>query len=222
MVIGDVKALKRAQKELERAAKQDDALLKKIEQGSIRAVKDLVKEQFKKGIGPDGSPNRKRKDGKTALLSERLARGALDARVQGTSIVFFAKASGRLDQALEGHQAGVVFPPRKAGGQWLRFNAKGRLISYSKFLRRTKNAQLGVDTAGYQSFVTSRTSKKGKTSLRFAGSRQQAAEHTVGQRVLPATPIYPNGSTMPTRWTAALDKVAEGVLEAWAKRAEGK
>lgn len=215
-IVGDLAGFKRAQKAIERAAKQDDVLIKRMQRASVRAIKDLVKQQFRQGIGPDGSANRQTKTGERALKSEKLGRGALDAEVVGSAVRFYVKAEAkRWDVKLAAHQTGVVFPPRKAGGQWLRYNAKGRLISYGKFLRKTKNAGLGFEKAGYQSFVVERTYKSGKTKSRFVAFRQRTADHVIGRRVLPSTPIYPIGDRLPPRWQRALDDIARRVLKAW-------
>lgn len=211
-IVGDLAGFKRAQKAIDRAAKGDPAMMRKIQTRSIRLLKDLVKEQFAKGIGPDGSPNRQRKIGGPALKSEKLARGALDARIQGDAIVFFAKDSaGRLDKMLEGHQAGVVFPPRKAGGQWLKYNARGKLVGWSKFVRASKDRER-FSGDGWDNYF--RKTKTGK--LRKTASRVRAQDHVIGRRVLDATPIYPAGAALSRRWDKALEDAAEWVLQKWA------
>jgi hypothetical protein len=90
---------------------------------------------------------------------------------------------------LEAHQKGHEFPPRQHEGQKLTFNRRGRLLS----ARRVARAK----------FVFDRIARR----------------HTVGRRVLPARPIYPESGELPGPWATAVNVGAEEGLQAWHERA---
>lgn len=106
------------------------------------------------------------------------------------------------DDALEGvgrvtrdwlrtQQEGKTFPQRQVAdrAQVLRFSRKGRLLSAKRF----EKAKYGYAT--------------------------QARAHTVGQRVLPARQMVPEGEgALPSRWQAAGDRGATTAIERWYER----
>lgn len=148
------------------------------QEGVLRPIKKRVQAQVRSqlatGTGPDGTPQRKTKRGKPALLSRKIAGTVyvktIPGGVQGTSEI----------EWLETHQKGHTFPARRSAGQILTFSRRGRLLSG----RRQRRAKFVFDVA--------------------------AREHTVGQRVLPPTPIYPERGTLTEPWKEA---VVEGAIE---------
>lgn len=90
---------------------------------------------------------------------------------------------------LEAHQKGHEFPQRQHEGQKLTFNRRGRLLSARRVAR--------------SKFVFDRIARR----------------HTVGARVLPARPIYPESGELPAPWATAVNSGAEEGLRAWYARA---
>jgi hypothetical protein len=92
---------------------------------------------------------------------------------------------------LEAHQHGHTFPSRQAAGQTMIFR-KGKLVSQARAAK------------GWQ----------GPKSWQDVRSRA----HTVGQRVLPARAIVPEGA-LPPRWAQAVGQGATNGMQAWYERA---
>lgn len=87
------------------------------------------------------------------------------------------------------HQTGHTFPPRAGGGQVLTYNKSGKLLRGSRIAK--------------QKFVFERT----------------ARAHTIGQRVLPARPIYPTNIATSPRWSSRIVLGQRRAMLRWGARA---
>lgn len=96
---------------------------------------------------------------------------------------------------LRAHHEGHVFPAHQTGGQPLFFNERGRLLRLGKLSAR------GLRTK----FVQER----------------RARQHTVGARVLPRRPMYPERTPLPTKWAYRVNVGAGPAMARWFKRANG-
>jgi hypothetical protein len=192
-VSGDFAKLRALRRSLQGMVTPGEGQHKAMAGAVIRAVKDAVKQQFREGIGPEGTSQVDRKsDGNPGLQSAKMARGMLDAKIDGDAVRFCSKNPKRWPDILEAHQEGHVFPARR---QALERNAKGRLIRHSKF-RAMAGGKIEVRSDDVTSYA--RQLKSGL--LKEAASRQVAR---IGQRVLPQRRIHPD-STMPARWDDAI------------------
>lgn len=191
-ITGDLAALRRASKMLGALASPKGSTAKRVLLNpAAKAVKEVIKEQFADGIGPDGSPNRETKQGKPALESEKLARGAVtvtaeDGRIRG--VAKNPKWSAKLDAHQKGHHWS------KGRSRQFR-NRKGRLISFKKYVRMTNRDGIAkVGGTDYTNLV--KTLKSGKK--RVVGTKSWINHNG---RTLPPTPIYPDGVELTERWS---------------------
>jgi len=179
--------------------------------GSVQA---RIKDQFARGVGPDDSRHKPRKDGRPALVSRRLGNAAR-ARVLGTALWVEPKTP-HVGDILDTQQDGHTFPKREGGKVYQYRDRKGRLIGYWKFVRRiakgrsdafSERSGQGVYEKNYYS-----ATRTGRLSLR--ASRAVISGVKFGPRTLPSRPIRPVGSlTRP--WQQA---VADGITAGAEKR----
>jgi hypothetical protein len=114
-----------------------------------------IKDQFRRGVGPDDSTQPPRKDGKPALVSRRLGNAAR-ARVAGSAVYVepkTAKAAGILDTQQEGH----VFPARQARGGAVFLNA----LSGGFLSRRGRRSALRNKRLSYVDIARGRLPDRG-------------------------------------------------------------
>jgi hypothetical protein len=160
--------------------------------GAIRGeVRALLKDEFTRSVGADGSALQETVRGRPALVSKKLA-GAFTSRIDRGSLRFVGKSKRDL---LTAHQFGATFAERKVAAlkQHLTFDKNGRLIKAKRALNKKGEARRGT----HQTF---------------------ARAHTVGQRVLPARPIVPE-DTLPERYETAIAKGVAGSLDRWGEKA---
>lgn len=198
---GDFAKVKRAARVIQDLSRPGSATQRAAMAPCVPAVKALLDEQFRQGLAPNGSKQPARKDGKPALVSEKLARGAIGVEIRGTELHGFAK-SPHLDDILETQQKGHVFAPQSSTQFRLRGKqaTAGRLVSKSKFLKRVQ------DTASYHrpgSDEWSYTMDDKSGRAQFRGERRRVM---VGLRVLRARHIRPEGTDLPPRWGRAIGR----------------
>lgn len=193
---GDFIGLRRLRRNVESLAQPDGKARVDLLAHVQTEVTGLLKEEFAKGIGPDGSAWQQTKSGRPALISKKLA-GAFSSRIDRGIVRFTGKSKRDM---LMAHQLGHTFKARKvaADKQFLSFNSKGKLVSARRVLKGS--AFTGV-------------------MLRRGASQVFAAAHKIGERVLPARPIYPEG-TLPTRWQEGIERGLVVGMEKWHERAE--
>lgn len=211
-VTGDFSKLKRFWRIMAQLAVDGKTQERTFGEPAIRAVKDLVKDQFRRGVDPSGSPQqeivqghkRKRGDrshaGEHGLRSTALSHGAIEAMARGPRIFFFAKGGSKLSEMLDAHQKGHTFGARTsrllgAGGKWA---TRKEIRAY---LRAKK-------------LTTVRTSEGLAYVRNFRnGTRIYARSKNVTERnrILPARQIYPD--SLSERWDTALAAAISGRLE---------
>jgi hypothetical protein len=186
-------SLRHARASFRSLASPDGAERRGMVKGVQGEVKLLLKEQFTKGIGPDGAPLQETVKGDPALVSRKLA-NIFQAQLERGVLHFSAKSKRDM---LTAHNSGYIFPARQraANQQFLTFNSRGRLTKNSRALN-----------------------KKGEARRSFHQTFAQA--HTVGERVLPQRPITPEGE-LPPRYVAPIDRVVTGGMLRWHEKAAG-
>jgi len=198
---GDIAELRRLQRTMQSLAQPGSATQRRVMAPVVPAVKALFAEQFREGIGPDGAKLKPRKDGKPALQSEKLARGAVKVEVVGTGVNVSAR-NAHLDDILTTQDEGRVFAPHTTTQFRVRGKTAttGRLVSRSKFLRRVRDAAV-YHRKGSDEWTYTRDDKRGRSQ--FRGERRNVM---VGLRVLPGRPIRPHGAELPARFGKALGR----------------
>lgn len=189
-------SLKRAARAIRGVVTPGTAERKRMIGAAVNAIKALTREQFAKGIGPDGAPQPARKtDGRPGLESEKLARGAVAITAEGEVIRGRAK-NPKWSAKLDAHQQGHTWPAR-SGVQ--RRDSKGRLITKSTFQSRVRAAASVVNTGN--AFQYSKIGKRGKV-----GAVRATVQRTKGgARTLVPRSIYPaGGSTLTARWNSRI------------------
>lgn len=169
---GNFSGLRRLRRQLEGIAEPEGEGRTALAAGAQGAVKELLAEQFARGVGPSGEPYQETVRGQLALVSRKLA-GAFSSRIDRGIARFTGKSKRDM---LIAHQEGHTFPARQvaANQHYLSFNSKGKLVAERRIFRKDGTVRRG----GYQRF---------------------AAAHTVHARELPQRQIYPEGG-MPPRW----------------------
>lgn len=162
----------------------------RLARGIKSSVIGQLKEEFSKGISPDGTAWQQTKRGRPALISRKLP-GAFVGQVNSGNVFFRADSTRSL---LVAHQFGATFKARAvgAGKQFLTFDKLGRLVKAKRALNKKGDARRGYR----QTF---------------------ARTHNIGARVLPARPIYPEGA-MPTPWSDRIQSGVISELMAWNDR----
>jgi hypothetical protein len=187
---GNFAGLRRLRRGLESVAEPEGAGRTDLVEGVQAEVKELLAEEFEKGIGPTGEPWQETVRGKPALVSRKLV-GAFSSRIDRGIVRFTGKSKRDM---LLAHQFGHTFPARKVAAekQHLSFNSKGKLVAARRIFKKDGTVRRG----GYQRF---------------------AAAHTVHERTLPARPIYPDGA-MPPRWEERIQRGIAAAMERLAAR----
>lgn len=222
---GDFKSLHRLSRTLSAIATKGSVPRQRMVLAVANAVKVLTREQFDRGIGPDGTaqapiahsrtnvtrgllksaPERK-KAGAPGLQSEKLARGAVGVEVDGDRVHGSSK-NPKWSGKLEAHQDGHTFPAR---GGVQRRGAKGQLVSKSGFQKRIEGtaaqAWQGSNGFGY--------AKIGKSGS-FGRVRASVQRTKGGERTLPARPIYPaGGAVLTARWEKKISECVSAAIVA--------
>lgn len=198
---GDFAAVRRLQRTMLALSQPGSSTQRRVMAPVVPAVKALFSEQFREGIGPDGVKLKPRKDGKPALQSEKLARGAVKVEIVGTGVNVAARNS-HLDDILTTQDEGHVFAPHTTS----QFRVRGksattsRLVSKTKFLRRVRDAAV-YHRKGSDEWTYTRDDKRGRSQ--FRGERRHVM---VGLRVLPGRHIRPHGDELPARYGRALGR----------------
>jgi hypothetical protein len=156
-----------------------------------RAMKAVLREEFTRSIDPSGRTWQPTVKGRPALISRKLPNAFAFAARDGY-IVGVGKTKRDL---LTAHQEGHTFRARQVAAlkNFLTFDKGGRVIAKRRALNRKGDVRRGVQ----QVF---------------------ARAHEVSERVLPARPIVPEGSTLPRLWDGAL---RAGFTEGMTKWFEG-
>lgn len=189
---GDFRGLRHLSKSLESIADPDGKGRETLIGGVQGEIKEVLREEFAKGVGPDGSTWQETVRHRPALISKKLPT-AFGSRID-RGIVRFIGQSKR--DMLVAHQFGHAFAARKvaANKHYLNFNSKGKLVAERRIFRKDGTVRRGT----YQRF---------------------AAAHTVRERVLVARQIYPIG-TLPLRWEEAIRRGLTDGMKRWGERAE--
>jgi hypothetical protein len=177
--------LQAIQRSMESLAQPDGAAHKTILRGIKQQVQLVLKTQFQTSTDPSGQTYEPTVDGKPALASKKLP-SLFQFQIEGGFVRGVAKSKRDMMTALhEGH----IFASRQvAAGQVNRFNAKGKLVSASRFEKL----------------------KRGKATFSKA--------HSIGQRVLPPRPIIPEGNELPPLWDSAVRAGVTVGMQWWADR----
>lgn len=202
---GDFAAVDRVRAKMSDLATTGGRAQTDIGRGVIAEVRGVLKEQFRTGTGPDGTPWKRTVRGRLALLSRKLPNVVRGKSVPG-GVLFSSE-----DRApwLIAHHEGHTFPPRQSRGHQMYFDARGRMVSRRRFGKLTAGAYAVRDARGNKGYARER--KKG--GYRFVGQIIKADAHTVSRRTLPPRHIYPVG-TIPARWQNAINKGgAAGVMK---------
>lgn len=157
----------------------------------IREVRGVLRDQFAKGEGPSKTWIQTAR-GKPALISKKLPQDFV-----GKPVPSGVEFTSRIPWLIAHHE-GYVFGSRNVGAskQFLTFDKNGKLIKRKRALNKKGEARRGV----FQTY---------------------AKAHTVGGRVLPARPIYPEGY-MPPRWLSRLTRGVSAAIDRWYQRASGE
>lgn len=174
-----------------------------------------IRQQYKTGIGPDG-PWPRRKDGKPALLSNKLPHAV---RFQYTETGFkFVWRPPWMAAQHEGH----VWPARKQAAREGYQNTKGRFLSAKAFAGRQYQAKKKMQHLQALLLVAPPRRRKALTRQLNAaaissGYVVQVRGHSIGVRMLPPRKQYPTGGTLPPAWRdAAVAGMRTGMRE-WRK-----
>jgi len=210
---GDMAALKRLLRATQELARPGSPAQRAVMAPVVPAVKALFAQQFAEGIDPEGARQPARKDGKPALRSKKLSRGAITVTIEGTGIRVRAKTA-HLDDILTTQDEGHTFAAHKSTQFRGRGKASstGRLLKRSAFLRRIRDAAV-YHGKGSDEWSYTKTNARGRT--RFVGERRVVA---IGRRVLRARRIRPHGSELPARYGAAVARGAFIGLRGWYDR----
>lgn len=190
MLTGDFAGLRRLQRSFRSIADPNGDGRTGLLKGVRTEINGVIRAEFAEGIGPDGTSWQRTVRGGQPLFSKVLPH-AFESRAEGGELRYVAYTKRDF---LTAHQFGHTFPARVGGGNSLFFDEKGRALKQGKLsgsrIKRIKFVQE----------VKTRT-------------------HTVGQRVLPARPIYPTGA-LPLRWEEAIHRGLTAGMERWAEKAE--
>ena len=209
---GNFAGLKKLQREFAGLARKQGAEQTAMARAVTQKLRPLIKEQFAKGVGPDGAPQERTKRGKPGLVSRKLGSGIRFAPIPGGLRI--SAPTQHLDDILGAHQNGHVYSARQSQGGFQFRGKTGKLISRSKFLRAVRDAQATHSRGSW------RYSKQVGKKTRFVGERAKIAPHRVGARVLPPRHIVPaKGEPMPPRWVSAIQAGLREFLRAWAVHA---
>lgn len=124
---GDFDALKRLERNMAELAQSSGPTQRQLARGVIGEVRNLLREQFTNGTGPDGSPLTPTVSGEPALVSRKLPQAITGSPVDGG-----AAMSLRIEW-LEAHQHGHTFPPRQVA-------ASAANVRNGRFVRVGKKA----------------------------------------------------------------------------------
>jgi len=154
------------------------------------SVRTLLNDEFRRGVGPDGTPWKKTVRGLAALVSRKLAQAWM-ATLLPNGVRFTAKTSRDI---LDAHQQGETFAARAVAShrQFSTFDKLGRMVRTSRALNKKGEARRGV-------------------------TQTYARAHHVGPRVLPARPSYPT-TTLPDRWAKAVGGGLLTMFTEWQRR----
>lgn len=135
---GDFARLKKLKRSVEQLGKTDGSPQKSIARKVITELRQgPIADQYKTGVGPEGAWAPRKKDGKPALVSRKLARTIRGNPVPGGALITWRSA------IMLAHHEGHVFGPRSVAAGTLTFDKKMRLIS----ARRLKRAKFVIDVA---------------------------------------------------------------------------
>lgn len=203
---GDMAKLRSLHRKILAIGQVNSAAQKAVLTQAANAIKALTRQQLAEGIAPDGSMQPPKKNGKPGMKSAKLARGAIAVEPRGDGIYSYMKnPHKRWPDIMWAHQDGHTFPRRKSGGGAMRFNRRGKLVSTKSFARTVKGHAAQLDRDNTRDLYA--YTKTGK--MRLLGKSVRAKSHVVGQRVLPARPVFPSGGSLPKRWT---DGAARGLV----------
>lgn len=207
---GDIAKFRQFVREFKGAALlQASPLSQAMLEGARREIQARIKDQFRRGVGPDDRPHAKRKDGKPALVSNKLGNAAR-IRVSGFGLYVEPKTK-HVGDILDTNQDGHVFAGR-TGNVYQYRDKRGKIISYAKFNRRIRGAAVaesemnGIQIRAYL--------MQGKRGYNYKASRFVTKGVRFGKRTLVPRPIRPV-SSVTDPWARALGK---GFTDGFAKR----
>lgn len=204
---GPFSEVRRLRRQLAELARPGSTAQRQVMAGVVPVVKQLFAEQFKSGTDPSGAVHKPRVDGKPALVSEKLARGALKVEVVGTGLVAAPKTK-HIGDILTTQDEGHVFAPQSVTQFRLRGKTAtaSRLVSKTKFLRRVAETAV-YHRKGSDTWTYTKEDKRGRA--RFRGERRVVQ---VGLRVLQARRLKPDGTSLPQRYRVPIARaMAEGI-----------
>jgi hypothetical protein len=186
---GDFSKLKKLKRAMADLGRKDGSAQREVGRQVVREVRGVLREQFAEGTGPYGTWERTKR-GRPALVSRKLPQD-----FRGSTIPGGVKFTSRVTW-LRAHHQGHTFPAQQVAAQsrFLTFDKRGRLIRRSRiFNKKTGQVRRGV-------------------------SQTFAREHSIGARVLPRRPIYPDRGMSP-RWAQRINAGAAIGMRNWHARA---
>jgi hypothetical protein len=196
---GPFERLEQLQRQLVALGRPGSSAQRAVGQAVAKRLKAQIKHQFATGTGPDGAPQlARKKDGRPGLVSRKLG-NAVKVQVTDQGLV----GSSKVDW-LEAHQHGHTWPPRRAQGQRLMQDARGRFMSFSRFVHLAS-----VSTRFQNGAWDGYAQRTREGSWRYVAARVRAAVHMVGSRILQPRLVYPEGA-LTSPWAHA---IAEGIRD---------
>ncbi len=205
---GDFAGLRKLQRSVESLATPEGEARVRMFAPVRSEVNALLNDEFARSVAPDGSTWQPTVRGRPALVSKKLPY-AFSSRLDRGVLRFVGKTKRDL---LTAHQEGHTFAARRApaGGASRTETRKGRNgIAYTRTIRPGAMYFNGKGKL----VKASRFAKIKKGRVVFARA------HTVGQRVLPARKIAPEGS-LPQRWVDGIERGLVVGMGIWAMRAQ--
>lgn len=127
-ISGDFGKLERLAQNMRDLAKKNGKAQKAVASATVPKIKQVWREQFKSGVGPDG-PWARTKAGKQPLASRKIGSDFKGVPVAG-GVLFKSPVKW-----LSAHHYGQTFPARSVAARQniLRFNKKGKLVTAKRF-----------------------------------------------------------------------------------------
>jgi hypothetical protein len=195
---GDFAKLRQLEQKLRALATTNSSEQRAVLREAGIALKAVIKEQFAKGIQPDGSPQPRLANGRAGLVSRKLP-SAVVVELFGTGLRIRPTSSNpHVADILDTQQNGYVFGPRHSKGGHQYRDAKGRITTYRDFVKRASGATRGGEGTGFETYTKDIRGREKKVA-----ERTRVEAHSIGRRVLRPHPIYPSGA-VPPRWGRAI------------------
>lgn len=188
---GDLRRLRGWALHIQSLGKPNGAKQQAIAKAVGYEVRELLKQEFSGGVGPDGEWKRTVR-GKPALISRKLPGDFKTSAVAGGVFV-----SSRIPW-LRAHHEGHTFPARSvAGGRELFFNRKGRFRSRqsfagSQYQARIKMHAIRLKMVGATPAQVRRYQRQLERLALSSGFVAKQRAHSIRARVLPRRRIYPD------------------------------